>query len=121
MVFFDDISVYSKDVASHKHHLEVVFVVLKRHKLSANRKKCLFAQPQIAYLGHLVSTEGVAADPKQNHDHGSLANSSKSAKTSRFLGANRLLQEICRRIWHHILATYPTVEERFIWLDCRSR
>ncbi|RVW36299.1 Retrovirus-related Pol polyprotein from transposon 297 [Vitis vinifera] len=33
------------------------------HKLHTNGKKCLFAKPQLEYLGHLVFAKGVVADP----------------------------------------------------------
>lgn len=62
LVFFDDILIYSKSVVEHVQHLKVVFKVLASHQLYAKAKKCLFAQVQIEYLGHLVSKEGVAAN-----------------------------------------------------------
>lgn len=64
-VFFDDIFVYSKDLSSHEQHLETVFNTLKSHQLYANIKKCRLVEPRIEYLGHLVSAEGVAADPSK--------------------------------------------------------
>ena len=65
LVFFDDILIYSCDLASHVKQLEIVLEVLAREQLYANQKKCSFAQPQIEYLGHIVSANGVAADPSK--------------------------------------------------------
>ena len=65
LVFFDDILIYNHDLASHVKHLELVLEVLAREQLVANKKKCSFAQPQIEYLGHIVSAAGVAADPSK--------------------------------------------------------
>ena len=65
LAFFDDILIYNSDLASHVKHLEVVPEILAREQLFANQKKCSFAQPQIDYLGHIVSTAGVAADPSK--------------------------------------------------------
>lgn len=62
LVFFDDILVYSEDISTHETHLAVVFNVLRENKLFANRKKCIFSQSRIQYLGHCVSKEGVEAD-----------------------------------------------------------
>ncbi|GJW15685.1 ty3-gypsy retrotransposon protein, partial [Tanacetum coccineum] len=65
LVFFDDILVYSKTIEEHKEHLLTIFSCLREHGLYANRKKCVFAQPTIEYLGHVVSRDGVSADPSK--------------------------------------------------------
>ena len=65
LVFFDDILVYNKDLKEHCDHLQSVLSILANHLLHDNGKKCLFAKPQLEYLGHLVSAKGVAADPNK--------------------------------------------------------
>ncbi|KAL5547693.1 hypothetical protein UlMin_002924 [Ulmus minor] len=65
LVFFDDILVYSKDLQEHQVHLEIVLTTLMQESLIANRKKCVFAQPSLDYLGHIISAEGVATDPSK--------------------------------------------------------
>lgn len=62
LVFFDDILVYSKTFEEHLLHLEEVLSILKRDKWQAKLSKCAFAQERIAYLGHVISAEGVATD-----------------------------------------------------------
>jgi hypothetical protein len=58
----DDILVYSKSLVEHAQHLEMVFKVLQSHKLYAKRSKCVFAVSKVEYLGHTISSEGVATD-----------------------------------------------------------
>ena len=65
LVFFDDILIFSKDVEDHREHLRKVLEVLRKNQLHINKKKCSFEQYQLEYLGHLISGEGVAADPKK--------------------------------------------------------
>lgn len=39
--------------------------VLQDHKLYAKKSKCAFAKQSSEYLGHVVSGEGVSADPNK--------------------------------------------------------
>lgn len=47
-------------------HLEVVFSVLKFHQLYVKLEKCQFDQREVNYLGHVISSTGVAVDPEKN-------------------------------------------------------
>lgn len=65
LVFFDDILVVSIQWNEHLDHLRKVFEILQQNKLFANRKKCIFGQQQVQYLGHVVSGDGVAAEKEK--------------------------------------------------------
>jgi len=65
LVFFDDILVYSPTLEQHATHLTEVLQVLQRHQLRLNKKKCSFGQASLEYLGHIISSKGVAADPQK--------------------------------------------------------
>jgi hypothetical protein len=62
LVYLDDILVFSKTPAEHETHLRQVLALLRKHQLYAKRKKCVFNQPEVSFLGHLVGAEGVRAD-----------------------------------------------------------
>lgn len=68
LVFFYDILIYSKDDLSHKEHLSLILQVLRGTQLVANKKKCTFGQHKLEYLGHLISGDGVSADPNKIKD-----------------------------------------------------
>lgn len=63
LVFMDDILVYSPSLQEHVQHLTATFQLLQANQLSIKRSKCTFAQPQLEYLGHIISASGVATDP----------------------------------------------------------
>lgn len=62
LVFFVDILVYNPSWDNQLQHLRIVLSILLQHHLFPKRSKCLFAQSEVAYLGHTVSHEGVMVD-----------------------------------------------------------
>lgn len=68
LVFFDDILVYSPHMQTNMQHLSHVLTTLRHHNLSVKLSKCEFAQPQVEYLGHIISGQGVATDPSKISD-----------------------------------------------------
>ena len=65
LVFFDAILVYSKSLAEHKQHLQLVMKILRVYNLKAKLSKCTFGQPLMEYLGHVISGSGVQTDPSK--------------------------------------------------------
>ncbi|TYK21999.1 ty3-gypsy retrotransposon protein [Cucumis melo var. makuwa] len=63
IVFIDDILIYSKTEAEHKEHLHKVLETLRANKLYAKFSKCEFWLKKVTFLGHVVFSEGVSADP----------------------------------------------------------
>ena len=64
IVFIDDILVYSKSQGEHEQHLRIVLQTLRDHHLYAKFSKCEFWLDKVAFLGHMVSKEGIMVDPK---------------------------------------------------------
>lgn len=63
IVFFDDILLYSPSLEDHLVHLELVLECLLNNSFYVKLSKCLFCQESIDYLGHIVFSQGVHADP----------------------------------------------------------
>ena len=59
IVFFDDILIYSPFFSAHLWNLDLTFQVLLDNNFILKLSKCFFAQSQVEYLGHLVSSRGV--------------------------------------------------------------
>ncbi|KAL2076396.1 hypothetical protein ACEWY4_028006 [Coilia grayii] len=64
LVYLDYIIVYSNTFAEHLLHLKDVFERLRAANLKVKPSKCDFAQPQVTFLGHVVSSAGLQPDPK---------------------------------------------------------
>ncbi|KAL5733264.1 hypothetical protein ACOSQ2_032956 [Xanthoceras sorbifolium] len=65
VVFIDDILIYSQTAAEHDRHLRIVLQILREKKLYAKLSKCEFWLNEIAFLGHVISADGIKADPKK--------------------------------------------------------
>ena len=65
IVFIDDILVYSASEEDHAQHLKVVLNILREKQLYAKYSKCEFWLHEVSFLGHVVSGEGISADPKK--------------------------------------------------------
>lgn len=65
LVFFDDILIYSRTWAEHLSHIRQVLAVLREHSLFLKKSKCCFAERSVSYLGHIISSTGVAMDPSK--------------------------------------------------------
>jgi hypothetical protein len=63
MVFIDDILIYSRSMEEHEEHLQIVLQWLQKYQLYAKFSKCEFWIKEVPFLGHVVSTEGIAMDP----------------------------------------------------------
>jgi hypothetical protein len=65
MVFIDDILIYSKSEEEHAQHLRVILQCLRDHQLYVKFSKCAFWLKEVLFLGHVISTEGIAVDPSK--------------------------------------------------------
>jgi hypothetical protein len=63
LVFFDDILIYSPTWTSHLKHIEQILYLLLTHQFYAKLSKCHFGVTSVDYLGHIISAQGVKADP----------------------------------------------------------
>ena len=63
LVYLDDICILSSSVEEHYQHLEQVFELLAQHRLVLKLSKCAFFKSELKYLGHIISADGIRADP----------------------------------------------------------
>ena len=62
-VYIDDMVVKSKVVSEHMGDLEVIFDILRKHKLLLNASKCSFGVESSKFLGYMVTHRGIEVNP----------------------------------------------------------
>ena len=65
LIYLDDVIIFSKTYEEHIVRLHQVLTRLKEANLKLSPSKCKLFRPQVEYLGHVVSKDGVATDPKK--------------------------------------------------------
>jgi hypothetical protein len=65
LVFFDDILIYSNSWSSHLQHVRSALQCLHEHKLAVKQSKCSFGAASVAYLGHVITAQGVTMDAEK--------------------------------------------------------
>ena len=82
----DDVLVHGKDQAQHDNRLNQVLNRLAESKITLNKVKCEFSVSKVKVLGHIVSSEGIAADPEKIEAIRHLAIPRNVSEVRSFLG-----------------------------------
>ena len=64
-VYLDDILIYSKSKKKHIVHVRAILEKLKEAGLQVNIEKCEFFKKKVAFLGVILSVDGLRMDPKK--------------------------------------------------------
>jgi hypothetical protein len=62
MIYFNDILIYNKSLDKHIKHLRAIFGDLREARLFANLEKCTFCTDRVAFLGYVVTPQGIEVD-----------------------------------------------------------
>lgn len=86
LIYLDDVIIFSQTFDEHLERLNSVFSRLEQHNLKLKSTKCEFFQRKITYLGHVVSEEGIEADPEKIEAVKSWAVPKSTKDVRKFLG-----------------------------------
>ncbi len=59
IVYIDDVLIYSRNLAKHRHHVTQVLQQLRVHPLYLKLEKCEFHRSTVQFLGYNISPEGI--------------------------------------------------------------
>ena len=63
VVYLDDINIFSNTFDEHLEYLRKIFNKLRQANLKLQPEKCFFIKKELAFLGHIISKEGIKPDP----------------------------------------------------------
>lgn len=59
-IYLSDVIVHAPNAVIHEQRLRATFAALSQHNLTLNMEKCLFAVPEVDFVGFHVSAEGLS-------------------------------------------------------------
>ena len=65
LFYLDDICIFAASIDKMLDHIELLFKWLEEFNLKIKPKKRHFSQHSIIFLGHVLSAEGISANPKK--------------------------------------------------------
>lgn len=65
VIYLDDILIFSTSLQEHAENLEKILQTLQNFNLKIQLDKCDFLKKETAFLGHVITTEGVKANPEK--------------------------------------------------------
>jgi hypothetical protein len=122
MFFIDDIVIYSETAEEHERHLRIVLEKLRQNQLYAKFEKCEFWLEKVAFLGHVLTTDGVAVDPAKIEAVSEWKQPQNVTNIKNFLG---LAGYYCRFIENFSKITKPIEllqkSAPFVWNEAREK
>ena len=119
LVYLDDIILFSQTFAEHLEHLREVFHCLRQAGLKLKPSKCIFVRPEVPFLGHVVSAEGVQTDPKKTETISTWPRPTSIAEVCSFLGLTGYYRRFVKN-WAAIaspLSDLTGKRKQFVWGD----
>ncbi|GKA94300.1 putative reverse transcriptase domain-containing protein [Tanacetum coccineum] len=86
IVFIDNILIYSKREQEHEEHLKLILELLKKEQLYAKLSKCEFWIPKVQFLGYVIDSQGIHADPTNIESIKDWASHKTAMKIRQYLG-----------------------------------
>jgi len=119
MVFIDDILIYSRNKEEHIGHLRIVLEVLRDHQLYGKLSKCEFWLDEVQFLGHVISSHGIAVDSSKVETMLKWERPQTVTEVRSFLGLagyyRRFVEEFSKMV--SPLTQLTRKDQPFSWID----
>ena len=121
LCYLDDVIVFGKTLTEHNDRLKTVLTRFRDNNLRVKLAKCVFASPQVTYLGHCIIQQGVSPDPTKLTAVAEIPLPSNIKEVRTFLG---LTGYYCRFIPNYATVAQPLTKltskeycNNFVWTD----
>lgn len=123
IVFIEDILVFSKSKEEHKEHLRTVLQILRQEKFHAKFSKCELWMSSVAFLGHIVSEEGISMDPEKVEAITKWPRPMSVTEIRSFLGLASYYRRFFDGFSRFVLPLRKWMRkgEKFVWNDEREK
>ncbi|XP_069486213.1 uncharacterized protein [Ambystoma mexicanum] len=119
IVYLDDILFFSTSPSDHRQHVKEVLRRLFNNHLYCKLEKCEFHRNQVAYLGYIISANGVAMDPKKVSGITDWPIPMCIKDLQRFLGFTNFYRRFIPHYFQEILPLTALLKKnvRFFWSE----
>jgi transposase InsO family protein/predicted aspartyl protease len=112
----DDILVYGRDKDEHKRRLDQVRERLAEYGVTLNLNKCQFGVSCVTFLGHIVSSAGISADPEKTRAISEFPRPSNADKLRKFLGMVNYLMKFVPVLSHELKVLRELLGSKVQWV-----
>ena len=91
LLYLDDICIFAASIDKMLDHIELVFKQLEGFNLKIKPKKCHFFQHSVIFLRHVLSAEGISANPEKVGKVKNLASANQPKRITIIFGLGLLL------------------------------
>lgn len=94
----DDVLIHAETLEELKKFTKIVMNRIAEAGLKLNKEKCIFNVPQIKFLGHLISSQGIKVDPEKVEAINRLKQPTNKTELMRFLGMATYLSKFIKNL-----------------------
>ena len=122
LCLIDDILVYGRNTQEHNERLESVLNRIQSAGITLNQSKCEFSKETIKFLGHVINSNGVSADPQKIEAIVNMKAPSSVSELRRFLGMTNQLGKFSSNLAEMTkpLRELLTKQSKWLWVPTQE-
>ncbi|GAA5980988.1 hypothetical protein JCM11641_001420 [Rhodosporidiobolus odoratus] len=115
--FVDDVTIYSAPLEEHEQNCRAVLSALRAAGLYCSKKKTDLFSLRTEFLGHVISREGIEADPSKVEKIKNWTRSSTVSQVRGFLGLVQYLRKFIPQLAEHTAVLTPLTRKGLTRID----